>query len=49
MVWALGGDTNEACKDAADAFGDFVDVCDCGGIEEFVRDFFLADDDSGMF
>jgi hypothetical protein len=49
MAQELERDTDEASKGAADAFGDFVNVCDCGGIKEFVRDFFLTDDDSGMF
>jgi hypothetical protein len=43
------GSTDEACHDTADALGDFVDVCDGGGIEEFVGDFFLTDDDGGVF
>lgn len=43
------GGTDEACHDTANALGDFIYACDGGGIEEFVGDLFLTDDDGGVF
>ena len=44
-----GGSTNHAGCDTADSTVDFVDCCDAVGVEEFVWDFLLTDDDGCRF
>src|SRR5271170_670905 len=44
-----GPSTNHAGCDATDSTVDFVDCCDAVGVEEFVRDLLLTDDDGCRF